>query len=189
MPILIDRAGPLRDAWTWLGPDAGPAAQRGAHLIVSPEQWKSHGEALLAAGARIGICLEPHDEPAEIAGVLDKLALVAVRFPAFTDGRGYSIARLLRQRHGWLGELRAVGDILRDQMHFLARCGFSSFDLKDGESVTDAVATFGDFTESYQSAADHGPLFRRRERAPLRAPLRRTRPTEALTATADRPAR
>lgn len=189
MPILIDRAGPIRDAWTWLSPDAAPAAQRGAHVIVSPEQWKSHGEALLATGARIGICLEPDDEPAEIAGVLDKLSLVAVRFPAFTDGRGYSIARLLRQRHGWLGELRAVGDILRDQMHFLSRCGFSSFDLKDGESVADAVAACDDFSESYQSAADRGPLFRRRERAPLAAPLNRARPPEAPTATADRPTR
>jgi uncharacterized protein (DUF934 family) len=153
------------------GSDAAAGGGSGARLILSPDQWRSDGEALIAGGARIGICLDADDDPAEIAGALDRLALVAVRFPSFADGRGYSIARLLRQRHGWQGELRAVGDVLRDQMFYLSRCGFDTFDLKDGESVADALAGFGDFTESYQSAADHGPLFKRRHRPVLAQPL------------------
>lgn len=170
MPTLIDRHGPIADGWTWFEaggeaphkPAAGTASRR---LILSLAQWPLHADALAAAGASLGICLEPADEPAAIVCLFDRIELVAVRFPTFTDGRGYSTARLLRQRHGWKGELRAVGDVLRDQMFYLARCGFDSFDLKDGESVADALQGFGDFSEVYQAAADRGPLFRRRPQA------------------------
>jgi len=164
MPTLIDRNGPRQDHWScFQDAQAGAAPPApGAQLILSLAQWKLHAQALLAAGARLGICLEPAEGPEEIAGLLDRVELLAVRFPAFTDGRGYSSARLLRQRYGWTGELRAVGDVLRDQMFYLARCGFDTFDLADGESVQAALAAFGDFTETYQAAADRGPLFRRR---------------------------
>ena len=174
MPTLIDRTGPIDDVWSWYGSDAGPEAPGtpGSHLILPLARWASDGESLIAGGAKVGICLEPADEPADIADALGRLDLVAVRFPAFTDGRGYSTARLLRQRYGWQGELRAVGDVLRDQMFYLARCGFSTFDLKDGESVAGALAGLGDFTEAYQAAADRGPLFKRRQRAALAASTR-----------------
>lgn len=170
MPTLIDRTGPLQDRWSTLEAEgeveSGAAASvnpgPGAHLILSLAQWESQGEALLAAGAQIGIRLEPAEGPEAIAHLLDRIRLVAVHFPSFTDGRGYSTARLLRQRYGWAGELRAVGDVLRDQMFYLARCGFDTFELKDGEDVAAALAAFGDFTEAYQEAADRGPLFRRR---------------------------
>ena len=164
MPTLIDRNGPLEDRWSAFDAEAearsGNLADR--RLIVAFSQWQAHADALAAAGATLGICLEPADDPADVAHHFDRIALIAVRFPAFTDGRGYSTARLLRQRYGWRGELRAVGDVLRDQMFYLARCGFDTFDLKDGESVAEALAAFGDFAEAYQSAADRGPLFRRR---------------------------
>jgi uncharacterized protein (DUF934 family) len=170
MPTLIDRAGLVQERWTRLQPQAAgvtgatvsTAAGGGARLILSLDQWTSHGEALLASGCVVGIELEPAEGPEAIAHLLDRIQLVAVNFPSFTDGRGYSTARLLRQRHGWTGELRATGDVLCDQMFYLARCGFDTFDLKDGESVEAAVAAFGDFTETYQEAADRGPLFRRR---------------------------
>ncbi len=174
MPTLIDRNGPIADGWTWFQADgeATPGSAAGAtsrRLILSLAQWPLHADALAAAGANLGICLEPADEPGAIVPLFDRIELVAVRFPAFTDGRGYSTARLLRQRHGWQGELRAVGDVLRDQMFYLARCGFDTFDLKDGESVADALRGFGDFSEVYQAAADRGPLFRRRPPAPATA--------------------
>ena len=175
MPTLIDRSGPLENRWTRLNTDAsaesrsadaGAGAGAGAHLILSPAQWAGHGEGLLDSGAAVGILLEPSEGPETIAHLLDRIGLVAVNFPAFTDGRGYSTARLLRQRHGWRGELRAVGDVLRDQMHYLARCGFDTFELKDGESVEGALAAFADLSEAYQEAADRGPLFRRRPAPP-----------------------
>lgn len=107
--------------------------------------------------------LEPADDPAAAAGRLAGVARVEVHFPAFTDGRGYSIARLLRERHGYAGELRAVGDVQRDQLHYLARCGFDAFLLREGEDAEGALAALAGFSEAYQaSAAQPQPLFRRR---------------------------
>jgi len=110
------------------------------------------------------------DEPATVAEDLKLFGLVAVAFPHFTDGRGYSIARLLRERYGWRGELRAVGDIQRDQLHYLARCGCDAFLLRDGEDVESALTAFRDFSDAYQAAVDQPlPLFRRRASATLDA--------------------
>lgn len=111
--------------------------------------------------------LEPGDDPAALAAQYGEhfaaLPLIAVRFPSFTDGRGYSIARLLRERLGFRGELRAVGDIARDQLHYLARCGFDSFELREGEDVATAKAALAAFSDAYQAAVDQPvPLFRRR---------------------------
>jgi uncharacterized protein (DUF934 family) len=87
-----------------------------------------------------------------------------VNFPKFGDGRGYSAARLLRERYGWRGELRAIGDIFRDQLQFLAGCGFDAFALREGEDPQEALAGFGVFSESYQATvAQPLPLFRRRQ--------------------------
>jgi uncharacterized protein (DUF934 family) len=96
---------------------------------------------------------------------LSSLTLVAIRFPHFTDGRGYSTARLLRERYGYAGELRATGDVARDQLFCLSRVGFDTFELREGEDVGAALAAFGDFSEAYQSSvAQPQPLSRRRGR-------------------------
>jgi len=109
------------------------------------------------------IRLEPHDDPAACAARLADAARVEVRFPKFSDGRGYSIARLLRERHGYRGELRAVGDIQRDQLYYLSRVGFDAFLLREGEDPEAALAALGDFSEAYQASAERSlPLFRRR---------------------------
>ena len=107
--------------------------------------------------------LEPSDDPAAVADRIARAARVEVNFPKFGDGRGYSIARLLRERHGYRGELRAVGHITRDLLFFLESCGFDSFELREGEDAREALAHFEDFSESYQaSVARPVPLFRRR---------------------------
>jgi uncharacterized protein (DUF934 family) len=109
------------------------------------------------------IRLEPADDPASVAGELGRAARVEVNFPKFGDGRGYSIARLLRERYGYRGELRAVGHITRDLLFFLESCGFDAFELREGEDPHEALAAFEDFSESYQaSVARPLPLFRRR---------------------------
>ena len=105
--------------------------------------------------------LEPADDPAAVS--LEGVTRVEVNFPKFGDGRGYSIARLLRERHGYRGELRAVGQITRDLLFFLESCGFDAFELREGENPHQALAAFEDFSESYQaSVARPQPLFRRR---------------------------
>lgn len=107
--------------------------------------------------------LEPADDPAKVADRLAGAARVEVNFPRFTDGRGYSIARLLRERHGYTGELRAVGDVQRDQLFYLSRCGFDAFLLREGEDAEGALAALRDFSEAYQASVERPqPLFRRR---------------------------
>ena len=96
------------------------------------------------------IRLEPTDDPARIAGKLDRVARIEVHFPKFGDGRGYSIARLLRDRYGYKGELRAVGQFTRDQLFFMERVGFDAFELREGEDAAEALASFDDFSASYQ---------------------------------------
>lgn len=110
--------------------------------------------------------LGPNDDPLRLAGQIQCLATIAVHFPKFVEGRGYSIAYLLRSRLGYRGELRAFGDLGRDHLWQLARVGFDSFDLRDGTDLADALNAFDDFPERYQASVDcASPLFRRQEPA------------------------
>lgn len=168
MALIKDRK-PALDNWQLLdsGPGgASPAVPESGDIIVPLSVWRESGNQLIARGRRLGVWLAGDDEPASIAGDLRRFDLIAVRFTSFTDGRGYSIGRLLRERYGWRGELRAIGDVQRDQIYYLLRCGFDSFSLRDGEDVQAALTAFDDFSEAYQTAVDRPvPLFRRREGA------------------------
>ena len=92
--------------------------------------------------------LEPADDPAAVS--LEGVTRVEVNFPKFGDGRGYSIAQLLRVRRGYRGELRAVGHITRDLLYYMERCGFDAFELREGENPHEALAGFEDFSHAYQ---------------------------------------
>ena len=110
------------------------------------------------------IRLEPTDDPAAIASSLPGISRVEINFPKFGDGRGFSIARLLRERYGYKGELRAVGQVGRDHLYYMEQCGFDAFLLREGEDAAGALAAFDDYSERYQSTtAQPLPLFRRRE--------------------------
>ncbi|MGH8619532.1 MAG: DUF934 domain-containing protein [Burkholderiales bacterium] len=149
------------DNWRLL--EAGEAVPPGEAVIVPLATWQSQRDALKARTGRLGVWLEGEADPTAIAGDLSHFALIAIHFPKFTDGRGYSAARLLRERHGYAGELRAIGDVLRDELPELARCGFDSFALRAGENVEAALKSFEDLPEIY-AASTHQPLplFRRR---------------------------
>jgi uncharacterized protein (DUF934 family) len=137
----------------------------GGKILVPLPLWQSSRAALLASRSKeqLGVWLAPDHEPADLAADLDKIALVAVDFPVFRDGRGYSIARLLRERFGWSGELRAIGDVLRDQLLYLSRCGFDAFAVRADKDIRDALKAFDEFSVRYQGAFDEPrPLFRRR---------------------------
>jgi uncharacterized protein (DUF934 family) len=109
------------------------------------------------------VVFEPTDDLGDFAQRIGSLNVIAVNFPKYGDGRGYSIARLLRERYGYKGELRAVGVVARDHLQQMAQCGFDSFLLREGEDAQEALAAFDDFSEAYQaSAAQPVPLFRRR---------------------------
>ena len=113
------------------------------------------------------VVLEPTDDPRDVVAklglALPGLKLIAINFPKYGDGRGYSIARLLRERYGYKGELRAIGVVARDHLQLMAQCGFDSFQLREGEDADEALKGLNDFGEAYQaSAAQPVPLFRRR---------------------------
>jgi len=130
-------------------------------VIVPLAVWKQRRDELLARG-EVGVWLKPEDDPAELEADLARIALIAVHFPKFGDGRGYSTAAILRRR-GYRGELRAFGDIGRDHLYFLARVGFDAFRLAEGRDPEAALASLHDFTLAYQAGADDPvPLFRRR---------------------------
>jgi len=109
------------------------------------------------------IRLEPSDDPAVVAHRLAGVVRVEIHFPKFGDGRGYSIARLLRERYGYKGELRAVGLVARDLLYYMESCGFDAFLLREGEDPEEALTGFSDFSEGYQASVSRPvPLFRRR---------------------------
>ena len=165
MAVIIRQRQVVADNWQLLKPvaDGSLAVPAAGDVIVPLNVWLEQRDALLKRAGRLGVWLDSNDDPAPIADDLRYFALIAVNFPQFVDGRGYSVARLLRERYGWRGELRAIGDVLRDQLFYLSRCGFDAFDLRAGQDAQAALAAFGDFSEAYQSsAAQPQPLFRRR---------------------------
>ncbi len=135
-------------------------------VLVPLSVWSARRDELAARGEPLGVWLKPDDDPAAIAADLDKFSVVAVHFPKFTDGRGYSTAALLRTRYGYRGELRAFGDVGRDQLLNLARCGFDAFKLAPHRDPESALASFEDFSVRYQGSVDDPlPLFRKRATA------------------------
>lgn len=155
MKVIKDRKI-VEDAWHLVADDE-PA---GAHAIVSLARWNT-GHAALLATPPVGVVLRSDESPDDVTE-RDKAALIAVDFPAFTDGRGYSTARMLRSRLHYKGEIRAVGDVMRDEMFLMSRCGIDSFAVKPGKDIEKALSAFDDFSVTYQAAADdERPLFRR----------------------------
>jgi len=167
MATLIKERRIVADSWQLikLGPDGGalPEIPAQGSIIVPLALWQYGRAQLLARKGQLGIWLDSHEDPATLAADLNHFALVAVNFPKFGDGRGYSTARLLRERYGWKGELRAIGEVVRDHLFFMAGCGFDAFLLREDQDPQEALTGFNDFSESYQtSVAQPQPLFRRR---------------------------
>lgn len=157
---LLDDAAP----WVAVGEDGFvPEFPAAGGLIVPLALWRLRREDLLDRGEPVGVRLAAGEGPEAIAPALEQLALVAVHFPKFSDGRGLSTARLLRERYGYEGEVRAIGDVLRDQLPFLERSGFDAFALRDDQDPEAALAAFGELSDAYQGTVTEPlPLFRRR---------------------------
>jgi len=123
-------------------------------LLVSLEQWQDHWQALLRRREPVGVLLRSDQHPEIIADDLDELDLVALHFPVFRDGRAYSYARLLRQQFGFTGEIRAVGDVLQDQLQFMHRVGFDAFEIAGDDPAGTWRAANREFSVCYQPAGD-----------------------------------
>ncbi len=167
MARIIKQGALVDDPWQILALNEGDLAETvplpTGPVIFPFDVWQAQREAVLARDIPFGLWLDSHQGPEEIAVDFGHFALIAINFPKFVDGRGYSTARLLRSRFGWMGELRAIGDVLHDQLFYMKRCGFNSFALKAGKDIDGALATaFTTWQDNYQAAVDQKqPLFRR----------------------------
>lgn len=131
-------------------------------VLVPLTQFLAQKAALLQRG-NVGVWFASGEEVEALGEDASQLALIAVEFPAFTDGRGFTTGRLLRERYGFTGELRAFGDVFKDTLNYLLRCGFNSFVVRADKDVAEALKGLDDFTEFYQADVAHAPLFRRRQ--------------------------
>jgi uncharacterized protein (DUF934 family) len=152
----------ISDTWTILTKEECSETIPAGNVLVPVKVWLANHEALVNR-QDIGIWFEGDDEPEKIGAKLTRFPVIAVNFPKFADGRGYSIARLIKERYQFTGELRAIGDVLRDQLYFLQRCGFNSFQVRADRIDESAIESFKDFSTVYQAAADDTPaLFHKR---------------------------
>jgi uncharacterized protein (DUF934 family) len=161
MPQLIRKGVIVDDAYMVVRGTEPVDVTEGVPVIVPLAAWQANRDALRAR-AEVGVWLAPEDDPLALAGDVGSLTLIAIDFPRFTDGRGYSSARLLRERLHYRGELRAIGDVQRDQLHYLAQVGFDALAVREDLDVDAALASLRDFSDGYQATQARTPWFRRR---------------------------
>ena len=170
MPKLIKNDQVVVDEWKVLRLAEGETPETvklpAGPVLVPVSVWTARRSCLVCSeyehGWPLGVWLAADEGPESIARDIDDFTVIGVELSNFTDGRGYSTARLLRERHGYDGELRAIGDVLRDQLFYLRRVGFDAFAVRADKDIDAALAGLYDFTAAYQSAADPGlRLYRR----------------------------
>lgn len=156
MPRLIRQSGRVagwsEDEFVSLADDDALPADGG--VILSFARFQLEGDGLLSDGRAVGVRLEADQAVEDLAYDLPRLSLVALNFPKFRDGRAYTSARLLRDRYGFGGEIRAVGDVLREQAHFMVRCGFDAFEPADGSTPEQWTQAASRYRHVYQRGAD-----------------------------------
>jgi uncharacterized protein (DUF934 family) len=149
---LLRNAQVVVDEWRYV---SEAAADTTSPLIVTLAQWQSEPDTWLARATPLGLLLSPANRVEQIASDLKNFTLIAAEFSGPAEGRGYTQARQLREQRGFKGELRATGYVRRDQLFFMARCGFDSFELPDTD-IEDAFSVFATFTAAYQPSNDLG---------------------------------
>lgn len=162
MGNFIKDRKPQEDNWTpYTGLEDIDTLPSG-DIYIPFEEWKSRKEELAGRNSRLGVILENTDDVHDLADDLEKLDLVVLQFPKMADGRAFTQARLLRERLGYDGEIRATGDVLQDQVFYMQRCGFNAFELREDQDMQKALAAFDEMTVTYQPAVDEElPIWRR----------------------------
>lgn len=153
MPLIKD-GREIENTWHFAAePDGMDVPENGGGITYSLSRFLQEAETLLAADFPVGVRLQPDDDPHDLKPYVDRLGLIEIDFPKYTDGRGYSQAQLLRRRLGYAGELRAIGHILRDQLLYMQRSGFDAF-LTARASLPSVQDALDEFSSFYQTAAD-----------------------------------
>lgn len=145
----------IEDNWRLIADDEN-LPQEG-DIIVSYARWQEARDVLTSRSGKLGVAINGDVKPSVLAEDLPRFALIALEFPKFVDGRCFSHARLLRERYHYAGELRAIGDVWRDQLFHMRRCGIDSFAVREDKDMEDAIKAFSEFTVKYQPAADGAP--------------------------------
>lgn len=159
--LIIKDSEIIKDHWTHIADD--PIPEDGC-VTVSLSRWKAERDVLAARDGELGLRITSEDNLEEIVDDLAHFQLIALEFPVFTDGRCFSYARLLRDRYGYSGELRAVGNYIRDQVYFLSRVGVNAFEFAEPQDLQGALNSLRDFSVNYQACADERePLYRRHD--------------------------
>ena len=170
--MIIKNKTIMNDDWIVLRLSEGDTPQSVAiphgKIIVPLKVWQAQRDALQHR-AELGVWLNSDERAEDLQHDVAKFSVIAVNFPRFADGRGYSIAHHLRTRLGYRGELRAIGDVLRDQMFYMQRVGFDAFAPRADKDIREALKGLNDFTVTYQASTDEKlPLFRREQRGGAR---------------------
>ncbi|MBE7636539.1 DUF934 domain-containing protein [Sneathiella sp. P13V-1] len=153
---------PAEDSWLPYTGLEGEGDLPEGDIYVPFDAWLDRREDLLKRNSRLGVILENTDDIYALEPDLERLDLIVLQFPKMTDGRAFTQARLLRERLGFKGEIRAAGDVLQDQVFYMQRCGFSSFELRDDQDVPSVLKAFDEMSVTYQGAADtDAPIWRR----------------------------
>ncbi len=160
MQNLINDKSILDDTWAFISNAEEPLPL--GNVIIPAPYWLANKESLLAR-TDVGVWFDSAAELNEYLPLINELPLIAINFTAFANGRGYSLARLIKERTDFKGELRAIGDVLLDQLFYMKRCGFDTYQLKTGLDAKKALNFFTTFSDPYQLANDlPSPLFRRK---------------------------
>jgi uncharacterized protein (DUF934 family) len=166
MTMTILRSGQLiEDSWTLIE-EAGAPLEPGAMKIIVPlVRWAADRDALLRSHASVGVLVPNTADIEAVYPAIQDRPLIALQFPVFTDGRALSQAVVLRKRLGFRGELRAVGDVIRDLVFWLGRCGFDAIVPRRDQRLEECRTALTELTVAYQAAADeHTPVWIRRRR-------------------------
>lgn len=166
MQKLIKDGAIVENTWELIAKPEGDAAEvavPAGQVIVPLSVWVAQ-KAQLQARKDVGVWLDSDEIAEDIGEEANNFPVIGVNFPGFMDGRAFSTARILRERYGFKGELRAVGNFIRDQLCYLRRCGVNAFAFANPEADLEvAVKSLADFNEYYQASVDQPlPLFRRR---------------------------
>lgn len=153
MKILKNRQV-IDDTWATLINDETLESSSTRDIIIPFERWKSDQATLKSYAGKVGVLISSDTEINEVIDALSNFELVALSFPKYTDGTCFSYAFLLRERHKFTGELRAMGDIFRDQFAYLERCGFDAIKLEDETALEAGKESFDELSITYQSSAD-----------------------------------
>lgn len=162
MKQIIKQRQIVDDHWALVAPETEIGNLPAGDIIVPLNLWLAHRSTLEQRSGKIGVCLTGDDDLEAIAAEVTHLPVIALSFPTFRDGRVYTLARQLRQHYGYRGEIRAVGDVLRDQLAFMERVGFDAFEIHPRQTIESALAAFDELTVKYQASNDEPrPLYQK----------------------------